>query len=167
MNKQEIKDKIEDAHATADRLLTQEELRTKWNKVHGYMNVDCAVMTRWHVLGFCSLLTLAVWSPFSDAACSMKTDSWGNSKYTCHDGNSGTLTTDSWGTTRDSRTGTSYQTDAWGTTRGSDGTSAKTDAWGTTRYNDGTTSQKDAWGTTRFSDGTSCQTDNWGTTRCN
>ena len=67
MNKQEIKDKIEDAHATADRLLTQEELRTKWSKVHGYMNVDCAVMTRWHVLGFCSLLTLAVWSPFSDS----------------------------------------------------------------------------------------------------
>ena len=37
MNKQEIKDKIEDAHATADRLLTQDELRTKWNKVTHYM----------------------------------------------------------------------------------------------------------------------------------
>lgn len=165
MTEQEIKDKIDDAHKTADRLLTQEELRTKWNKLNGYMNEVVGVATRWHVLAIV-LVMLILWSPFSSAACTAKTDSWGNTRYDCHDGNSGTLTTDSWGNTRDSRTGTTYRTDRWGTTRGSDGTSWKTDRWGTTRYSDGTTSKTDRWGNTRFSDGTVCKTDRWGTTRC-
>jgi hypothetical protein len=167
MDKNDIQDKIKEAHKTADRLLTEAELSSKWNKVTHYMGEPVGVVTRWHALAVVGVLVLAFWSPFSSAACSMKTDSWGNSKYTCHDGNSGTLTTDSWGTTRDSRTGTRYKTDAWGTTRGSDGTSWKTDAWGTTRFNDGTTSKTDAWGNTRYSNGTVCKTDSWGTTRCN
>ena len=151
MEKNEIQDKIKEAHATADRLLTQAELSSKWNKVKVYMGETVGVATRWHVLAVIVVVVLAFWSPFSSAACSMKTDSWGNSKYTCHDGNSGTLVTDSWGTTRDSRTGTRY----------------KTDSWGTTRFNDGTTSKTDAWGNTRYSNGTVCKTDSWGTTRCN
>lgn len=166
MTEQDIKKKIKDAHDTADKLLTKEELRTRWNKVNGYMNEVVGVATRWHVLAVVGVLLLAFWSPFSSAGCTAKTDSWGNTRYNCHDGNSGTLTTDSWGNTRDSRTGTTYRTDRWGTTRGSDGTSWKTDRWGTTRYSDGTTSKTDRWGNTRFSDGTVCKTDRWGTTRC-
>ena len=166
MNKQEIKDKIEDAHATADRLLTQAELSSKWSSVKYYMGESVGVVTRWHALAVVVVLLLAFWSPFSSAACSYKTDSYGNTRYNCA-GTNGTMTTDSWGTTRDSRTGTTYKTDAWGTTRGSDGTSWKTDSWGTTRFNDGTTSKTDAWGNTRYSDGTVCKTDSWGTTRCN
>lgn len=169
MTEQEIKDKIDDAHKTADRLLTHEELRTKWNKLNGYMNEVVGVATRWHVLGIV-LVMLILWSPFSDASCTYKHDSWGNTKYDCDSGQSGTLRTDAWGNTRDTGTGTTYRTDMWGNTRGSDGTRMRTDSWGNTRITspngEVTTWRRDAWGNLKSDDGTTCRTDMWGTTRC-
>ena len=117
------------------------------------------------------LVALCVYSASSNAACTYRTDSWGNTKYTCDGGNGGTLRTDSWGNTRDSGTGLTYRKDSWGNTRASDGTTYRTDSWGNTRGSDGTTARKDSWGNTIITDKsgsrTTCRTDSWGNTRCN
>lgn len=103
----------------------------------------------------------------AEASCSYRMDSLGNTNYTCSSGQNGTLRTDVLGTTRDSRTGTTWRTDVLGTTRSSDGTTYRTDVLGTTRGSDGTTWRTDALGTMRSNNGTTCRTNALGTMRCN
>ena len=104
---EEIDKMIKEIHELADKLIND----TKRIKV-SFMKI--AIIT--------VLVALCVYSASSNAACTYRTDSWGNTKYTCDGGNGGTLRTDSWGNTRDSGTGLTYRKDSWGNTRASDGT---------------------------------------------
>lgn len=115
----------------------------------------------------CMILMLIFSSGKAEASCSYRMDSLGNTNYSCSSGQNGTLRTDALGTTRDSRTGTTWRTDVLGTTRSSDGTTYRTDVLGTTRGSDGTTWRTDALGTMRSNNGTTCRTNALGTMRCN
>lgn len=165
-----VKKMVKDAHKFADQLIEEQNNQSKFvssiAKLHAWSVQPVITINKGWLVTIIFLLLQFVFVPMANAGCSYKTDSFGNTLYNCA-GTNGTMTTDSWGTTRDSRSGTTYKTDSFGTTRGSDGSSWRTDSFGTTRYNDGTTSRVDAFGTTRFSDGTSCKTDSFGTTRCN
>lgn len=161
---------IKEANELADKLISEQENSSKFvrsiAKIYAWLVQPVITINRGLLITIIFLLLQFVFVPMANAGCSYKTDTWGNTNYTCSDGGSGSLITDSWGNTRDSRTGTTYRTDSFGTLRGSDGSTARTDSFGTTRYSDGTTSKVDSWGNTRFSDGTVCRTDTWGTTRC-
>ena len=153
---QELKEMISEINDLADKLI----LETKRKKGR-FMKI--AIIT--------GLIALGLYSAASDAACTYRKDSWGNTTYSCDSGNGGTLRTDSWGNTRDSGTGLTYKKDSWGNTRASDGTTYRTDSWGNTRGSDGTTARKDSWGNTIITNSngsrTTCRTDSWGNTRCN
>ena len=154
MSKQKrVRKMIKEANKLADRHLSKETINWKAFAVEGA--VTCAVL----VFIFSSIK--------AEASCSYKTNSLGHTQYSCNSGQSGTLRTDVLGTTRDSRTGTTWRTDVLGTTRSSDGTTYRTDVLGTTRGSDGTTWRTDALGTMRSNNGTTCKTDYLGTMRCN
>ncbi len=115
---------------------------------------------------FCIAMILTGVAGLVEAGCTARTDSWGNTRYNCHDGNSGT-SPQTVGETLEI-VGLELPTELI------DGVqlvavmaqAGKLIGRGTTRYNDGTTSRTDSWGNTRFSDGTVCRTDSWGTVRC-
>tara|TARA_R110000824_G_scaffold176911_1_gene356144 strand:- start:3 stop:464 length:462 start_codon:yes stop_codon:yes gene_type:complete len=151
-NQKRVKRMIKEANKLADQHLSEETINWKAFAVG---------------LAIAALLTLILASGKAEASCSYKTNALGHTQYSCSSGQNGTLRTDVLGTTRDSRTGTTWRTDVLGTTRSSDGTTYRTDVLGTTRGSDGTTWRTDALGTMRSNDGTTCKTDYLGTMRCN
>ena len=153
MSKQKrVRRMIKEANKLADKHLSEETINWKAFAVG---------------LGIAALLTLVLTSNKAEASCSYKTNALGHTQYSCSSGQNGTLRTDVLGTTRDSRTGTTWRTDVLGTTRSSDGTTYRTDVLGTTRGSDGTTWRTDSLGTMRSNNGTTCKTDYLGTMRCN
>lgn len=100
-------------------------------------------------LGMVVLLSLpAVASQASD--CTVRKDSFGQSRYRCDDGRHGTLRTDSFGNVRDTGSDKKWRKDSFGNWRSDDGAH-----W-----------RKDSFGNWRASDGSQCRQDSFGNWRC-